>query len=149
MRKKPRLTFVASVSLASLICNTSQAAITVIYSGYSHDALGSQPAAAAGFNTGSVITNGNPSSAHGGSVTTSDNLSTTTRSFGTSYTGDTTTLLNATANVQSVSVFNDPANSGNKQIDGGYFRYIGFTVGVTDSYTFTGSLKSRNSTVTF
>jgi hypothetical protein len=132
-----------SLALTTIGSQSQAALITVAYSGYGHNGNSSAPAAASPFNTGNIDTSGLSSSVHSANVASSDALATGTRDFATSYSGDGTSSFSATSNIASFASINDPTYSAGKQFDGGYYRYIGFSVDETGNYSIAGDLKSR------
>jgi hypothetical protein len=140
--------FLSVLSCAALLASSAaHAAITVTYSGYGHNGNASQPAAGTSFNPGNTDTMTNPSTTHIGNLTTSDSLASAVRTLDLNSAGSGSTAFTASSNIKSASTVNDPGYVTNKQMDGGYYRYIGFSVDVTGTYQFTGFLKSRGITL--
>jgi hypothetical protein len=139
-----RFLSVTSAAIFSATAQASAASITVAYSGYGHNGGASQPAVGTSFNTGNVDSSGNFMVTHTGNVSTSDSLATAARAATLTDTGDGSALFTSSSNYQSVSTVNDPAYSSNKQIDGGGYRYVGFTVDTPGPYVFTFQLQAGN-----
>ena len=122
----------------------SAAVITVIYSGYGHNGQAGLPAVATPFNTNNVDTSGSFFTTHSANVTTSDGLATGTRTFTLNDTGSGTGNFSASSNLMSQATINDPGYTANKQLDGGGYRYVGFTVDTPGLYNFEFFLNTRN-----
>jgi len=123
--------------------------ITVVYSGYGHDGRATQPVPlGTSFNSGTVDSAVNPSITDIGNVTTSDSLATSVRTLNISFSGNGTNTLNLLSNYNSLSTVDDPNYIVNKQIDGGYFGFLGFTVDQSGIFQVSGNLSTRNIVVT-
>jgi hypothetical protein len=121
------------------------------YSGYGHNGSAQQTAPQVNgttFNTGNQDTSGVFSTVSTGNVATADTFATAVRTVTLTDTGNGTNSVTMSAVLRSVATVNDPSYTQNKQSDGGYYRYVGFTVDQTGLYQISGSLNSLSTVLT-